>query len=274
MKEILLPALAIGALGAIFALLLAIASKIFYIEQDERLPKVTEALPGANCGGCGYAGCSNLASAIVEGKAPVNSCPVGGAEVAKKIAAIMGQEVGETVKKVAHVNCSGGINAQKKFEYSGIHDGVAASKVQGGPLVCSYGCLGFGTCKSVCPYGAIEMENGVAKILADKCKACGKCVAACPRGLISIVSFDQDVFVSCSNHNKGAELRSMCNIGCIGCSLCVKNCPHDAIHVDDFCAHIDYDKCTNCGKCVEVCPRKLIKSSKMIVSDEAKDSDE
>ena len=138
--------------------------------------------------------------------------------------------------------------------------------MQGGPLECSYGCLGMGTCKAVCPYDAIEIVDGVAKVMSDKCKACGKCVAACPRGIINIVSFDQDVFVSCSNHNKGAELRSMCNIGCIGCSLCVKNCEFDAIHVDNFLAHIDYDKCTNCGKCATVCPRKLITNQSEIVS--------
>ena len=267
MKEILFPVIALGGIGALFALLLAFAGKFFAVERDERLPLIEEALPGANCGGCGFAGCSACANAIIEGNAPVNACPVGGNECAKKIASIMGVEANDEAKKVAHVMCSGGnANAKKKYEYSGIKDCIAASKVQGGPLECSHGCLGMGTCKAVCPYDAIEIVDGVAKVMSDKCKACGKCVAACPRGIINIVSFDQDVFVSCSNHNKGAELRSMCNIGCIGCSLCVKNCEFDAIHVDNFLAHIDYDKCTNCGKCATVCPRKLITNQSEIVS--------
>ena len=247
-QKLIIPVLALGGLGALFALLLAVASKVFYVKQDERLPLISDALPGANCGGCGYPGCGGLASAIVEGKAPVNACPVGGNDAAKKIAKIMGVTATEEAKKVAHINCSGGTNAKKKFEYEGLSDCIAASKVQGGPLECSYGCIGLGTCKNVCPYGAIKVENGVAQVMSDKCVACGKCVKACPKGLIGIVSYDQDVFVSCSNHNKGAQLRAMCNIGCIGCSLCVKQCEFDAIHVDDFCAHIDYDKCTKIGR--------------------------
>lgn len=257
-KTIIRPILALGGLGALFAFLLSFASKFFKVEKDERLDLITEALPGANCGGCGYAGCANLASAIVEGKAAVNTCPVGGTECAKAIAEIMGVTAVDSVKKVAHVNCIGGSRANKKFEYQGISDCIAASKVQGGPLDCPFGCMGFGTCKNACPYGAIDMVDGIAQINEEKCKACGKCIAVCPKSIISMVPYEQNVFVNCSNHNKGAETINMCSIGCIACSLCVKACEFDAIHVENFCAVIDYDKCTNCGKCAAVCPRKLI----------------
>ena len=256
--SVLIPAAVLGGMGLFFGLLLAVSSKVFHVDQDPRIAEITDTLPGANCGGCGYAGCSNLASAIVEGKAPVSSCPVGGAAVAQKIAAIMGVEAGDVAKMVAHVNCRGGLNAHRKYEYAGLSDCMAASKVAGGPLDCTYGCLGYGSCVQACRYGALHIENGVAVVDAKKCVACGQCVAACPRHLISIVSAKQDVFVSCSSHLRGAELRRICNIGCIGCMLCQKACPTGAITVTDNLASIDYDKCINCGACANACPRKLI----------------
>ncbi|WP_458863786.1 RnfABCDGE type electron transport complex subunit B [Acidaminobacterium chupaoyuni] len=256
--SIIAPVVTLSALGLFFGILLAISSKIFHVEQDERLPKVTEALPGANCGGCGYAGCSNYASAVVAGQAPVTLCSVGGAAVGTKIAEIMGVDAGEQVRKVAHVNCRGGLNAKRKYQYEGISDCLAASKVAGGPLECQYGCLGFGTCEKVCPYDAIHVVNDVAVVDADACKACGKCISACPRKLIDLVADTQDVFVNCSSHDRGPVVRQACEIGCIGCMLCQKTCKHDAIHVENNLASIDYSKCVNCGECIDVCPRKLI----------------
>ena len=256
--SIIAPILTLGGLGVLFGVILAVSSKVFAVDQDGRIGQILDSLPGANCGGCGYPGCSGLATAIVEGSAPVSACPVGGPHVAKQIAYIMGVEAGEAVTYVAHINCRGGDNASRKYNYAGIPDCVNASKVAGGPLECAYGCLGLGSCVKVCAYDAIHIEHGVAVVHADNCVACGKCASVCPRNLITIVSDKQDVFVSCMSTAKGGQLRKVCNIGCIGCMLCTKKCPTGAIQVENNLAKIDYDKCTNCGECVAACPRKLI----------------
>ena len=258
MQTFLYPALILGGLGLFFGLLLAFGSKIFHIDKDPKLDQIIEALPGANCGGCGYAGCSALAAAVLSGEASVNACPVGGAPVAEALGEIMGVKAEPTYKLTAHVNCRGGINAKRKYEYDGICDCIAASKIAGGPLECSYGCLGLGTCVSACPYDAIHIVNGVALVNAEYCRACGKCVAACPRKIITILKDPHDIVVSCSSHERGGDLRKICNIGCIGCKLCERTCPTGAITVTDNLATIDHDMCTGCGACVQVCPRKLI----------------
>ncbi len=262
--------LALGIMGLVLAAILAVASKVFEVKTDERVGKICDVLPGANCGGCGYAGCSNLAAEIVAGNAPIYACTVGGHDVSSKIAEIMGvSDDAPLVRTVAHVACRGGDNAKKKFQYVGLTDCLAAKKVAGGPTQCKYGCIGLGTCVKACPFGAIDIYHGVAVVKADQCKACGKCISACPQGLISLVSYAQDVFVSCSNHDKGAQLRQFCNIGCIGCRLCVKACPTGAIAVDDNLAHIDYALCTNCGACAKACPRKLIVNASEVTSENA-----
>lgn len=256
--SILAPAITLGGLGLFFGVVLAISSKIFHVRQDRRLTLISDALPGVDCGGCGYPGCTALAKAVAAGNAPVGACTLGGPDVTAKVAGIMGEDPGEAVRYVAHVNCRGGQNARRKHDYSGVADCAMAGMVAGGPLECAHGCLGYGSCVKACEYNAMAMENGVAVVHAGNCVACGKCAAACPRGLISIVSDRQDVFVSCSNSAAGARLRAECNIGCIACKLCQKTCPAEAIAVDGNLARIDYSKCTNCADCVSVCPRGLI----------------
>ena len=257
-RSILYPVVALSAMGLLFGVLLAVASKIFAVSTDDRLPMVIEALPGANCGGCGYAGCSNYASEIVAGHAPVNKCTVGGTKSANAIAEIMGVTAEEQVRFVAHVNCRGGNTAKKKFQYKGIEDCLAASKLSGGPSECSYSCLGYGTCVKTCPFGAIETKNDIAVVDQEKCKACKKCIAVCPRHIISMVPYSSDMHISCSSQDKGAVVRTICDVGCIACKMCEKKCPAGAITVENNLARINYDKCINCGECVSVCPRKLI----------------
>lgn len=258
MTNVIYAILVLGIMGGVFGLLLAVASKVFAVEKDERLEPVTEALPGANCGGCGYTGCAAYAEAIVAGTAPLGLCAAGGKESVDKIAQIMGMESVEMERKVAVVMCRGN-HASKKGVYSGIQDCAAASRILGnGPNYCSYGCLGFGNCVKACPQGAISVVDGVAKVDHDKCIGCMACASACPRGIIKEVPYDQDIVVACSSKEKGAALRKFCDIGCIGCKMCEKVCPHDAIHVVDNLASIDYSKCVSCGACAEKCPRHLI----------------
>jgi electron transport complex protein RnfB len=258
-NEIVAPVLSLGGLGLAFGSLLAYASKKFAVEVDERVPKVTEALPGANCGGCGYAGCGAFAVAVVEGRAPVDGCPVGGAACASAVAEIMGVTVEQSERKVARVLCHGTKDkAREKYEYYGIEDCVAASKLGGGGKSCAYGCTGLGTCVKVCQFDAIKIENGVAVVDAEKCTACGKCVSACPKNIIELVPESQATWVMCKSKDKGKDVKEHCDVGCIGCKICEKTCKFDAVHVIDNIAIIDYDKCVNCSQCVMKCPKKII----------------
>lgn len=250
----------IGGLGIVFGAILGYASKIFAVEEDPRIGQVTECLPGANCGGCGYPGCGGLAAAIVEGKAPVNACAVGGAAAAAKIADVMGVVAEETEPMVAFVKCGGTCEkAQNKYEYDGIDDCVMASQLAGNSSkACAFGCMGLGSCVKACKFGAIKIENGVAVVDPDVCVACGKCVSTCPKHIIDLVPKKKKVKVQCSSKDMGKAVMSVCSAGCIGCKICEKTCKFDAIHVIDNIAVIDYDKCKNCGMCANKCPKKVI----------------
>ena len=274
MAEILIGIAILGGLGLVFGLVLAAASKVFYVETDPRLDLLNEALPGANCGGCGYAGCGGYAEAVLNGEAPIGKCASGGNECAQEMAAIMGVEAAEVTRKVALVRCSGEkhfdkdgnltTGARVKAEYEGFHDCLSASKVGGnGPLSCKFGCLGYGSCVKACKYGAMSVVNGVAKVDEDLCVGCMACANACPRNLIVAVEPDRNVVIACASLAKGAVTTRGCTVGCIGCSLCKKICPKDAITIERNLARIDYTKCDNCGLCATVCPKHLIKDSKV-----------
>ena len=245
-----------GALG----LALAIASKVFEVKVDERVPQITEVLPGANCGGCGYAGCSALAEAIVKGEAKVSSCTVGGKPCADAIGAIMGEEAGEVERLRAQVMCSGNAGcAKNKYVYEGVHDCIAAAALDGGAKTCPNGCLGLGTCVSLCPFDAISVKDGVAVVDYHKCQGCGRCATACPKHIIRMVPFEANYWVGCMSVDVGKVTRTYCDAGCIACRICEKACESGAISVSHSLASIDYGKCTECGKCYEVCPRHIIK---------------
>lgn len=263
MENVLYAIAVLGALGAIFGAVLAVASKVFAVETDERLPKLVEALPGANCGGCGFAGCQAYAQAVLDGKATIGQCAAGGSDSAEKMSEIMGVEAAEVERKVAMVKCRGQ-NHLLKGRYEGISDCRSAMFVAGnGPSACPNGCLGFGTCMTVCKFGAISLHNGVARIDPDKCTGCMQCVEACPRKVIVPVTYDADIVIACSNHERGANTRKVCDLGCVGCHLCEKQCEFDAIHVIHNLATIDYSKCVSCGRCAAVCPRQLISDSNL-----------
>jgi Na+-translocating ferredoxin:NAD+ oxidoreductase RNF subunit RnfB len=259
---ILEPVTVLGGLGILFGAGLSIASKAFEVETNPKVEEVRGVLPGANCGACGYPGCDGLANAIAEGKAPINACNVGGQDVADKVADIMGVNPAKAVKKVAVVLCQGDCNkAKSKYVYDGIKDCRAQNILAGGGKSCSYGCLGCGTCKDACEFDAIQIIDGVAVIDREKCTSCEKCIAVCPKHIIELVPYEQEFIVKCKSNDAGKAVRGNCSIGCIGCQMCVKNCPEDAFTFEDFLAEIDYDKCSNCGICAEKCPTKAIWTS-------------
>ena len=260
MNGVIIAAAVVGIVGILIGLLLGVASEKFKVEVDEKEIAVRDALPGNNCGGCGYPGCDGLAKAIAAGEAPVNKCPVGGAPVADIIAEIMGVSAGESVKQVAFVKCKGTCDkAKQNFTYLGITDCNSAMNVPGqGGKACSYGCMGFGSCVKVCEFDSIHIVDGIALVDREKCVACGKCVEACPKKLIDLVPYETFTFVQCNSQDKGKAVKEVCEVGCIACTMCVKACEDDAIHMNGNVALIDYSKCTNCGKCSAKCPTKVI----------------
>ena len=258
--NIVYASLVLGVLGALFGLVLAVASKVFEVKKDPREEAILSHLAGANCGGCGYPGCAGCAAAILAGEAPVNACAPAGAENAAAIAEIMGQSAPTGERQVAFVRCNGGVNAKKRYDYVGVKDCISATKVAGGPLECQFGCLGFGSCVNACQFGAMSIgPNGAAVVDPDKCTACMACIKACPRHLIDLApASEKKVRVACANLDKGKAAMSVCSSSCIGCGLCEKECRKDAIHVVNGVAVVDYDKCIGCKMCTKVCPRDAI----------------
>ncbi len=257
---VVLAAVILGASGCLIGFFLCFSSEKFKVEVDERETAIIGVLPGNNCGGCGYAGCSGLAAAIVKGEAPVNQCPVGGDPVAAKVGEIMGVSAEAGTKMVAYVKCSGDCEkAKNNYEYTGVEDCVAVGFVPGGgPKSCKYGCMGFGSCVKACPFDAIHVVGGIAVVDKEACKACGKCIETCPKHLIELVPYDASYAVACSSNDKGKDVMAVCSTGCIACHLCEKQCQAGAITVENNVAHIDQEKCTGCGACAEKCPKKVI----------------
>lgn len=258
--EILIPILTLGILGALFGLGLAIASKRFAVKTDRRLEMIAGLLPGANCGACGGAGCFGFAESLLSGKLSVSACRVAEQKTKEKIAEILGEKLETQVKKTAVLHCHGGSKRVKdKFIYSGTKDCVSANLVHKGPKACVYGCIGFGTCVSVCPFGAITMnEEDLPVIDENKCTVCGKCVAICPKKLFSLESINKTYAVRCKSLDFGKVVLDVCCAGCIACHKCEKACPVSAIKVVDNLAAIDYKVCSNRGECFKVCPTKAI----------------
>lgn len=262
MSQIISAVLIVGCTGLIFGGILAVASVIFKTEVNQKEEDILSVLPGANCGGCGYAGCSAYAKAVAAGTAPVNACSVGKTAVAEKIAEIVGGEISETEPLRAYVLCAGTCDAAKtKYNYSGIADCNAANMLAGGEKSCRYGCIGLGSCASVCKFGAISIKNGIAYIDSDKCTACGQCVKKCPKNIIKLIPKKAKYVVSCSSAERGAAVTSTCSAGCVSCGLCVKVCPSGAVKIENNTACIDYSLCTGCGLCSEKCPKKIIHKS-------------
>jgi RnfABCDGE-type electron transport complex B subunit len=247
----------IGLIAIAFGVGLSVAATKFAVERDERVNRVFDLLPHQNCGACGFAGCEAYAEALVEKPDLLGSCRIISSSAAKQIAQLLGTEAGETVPMVAQMKCSDG--CKPKYEYKGVKTCKAASQVANGPLMCDYGCLGFGDCIEKCKFDAMFInEKGIVEIDEDRCTGCGACVPVCPKNLIALFERDYKVMVKCSSNDIGVFVTRNCENGCNACRRCVKACENhgaNAITIVDYLAVIDYSKCDNCYDCVTVCPR-------------------
>ncbi len=255
--------LVLGGIAILAAVILYVIARKFKVEEDPRIDQVAECLPGANCGGCGYAGCRNFAEACVKdfnGKV----CTAGGNDVMKKVAEVLGVEAVAADAKIAVVRCRGSKDCRPKTSnYEGAQTCAIVSATYGGETGCSFGCIGLGDCESVCQFGAIKInhETGLPEVNDEKCTGCGACVKACPKMVIELrkkAPKFRKVYVSCINKDKGAVAKKACSSACIGCGKCAKTCPFEAITVENNVAYIDFNKCKMCRKCVEQCPTGAI----------------
>lgn len=254
------PILLLGGLGALFAFCLSFMGEKLAVDRDARIDEIERSLAGANCGGCGYPGCSAFAEALFNGDAKISQCPVTSAVNKGNITKILGMSEETSRETVAIVHCIGGNACRNKYDYQGFGDCESAQLIAGGSKACEMGCMGLGSCSESCKFDAISVnkDTGVAVVDSAICTSCGACVAVCPKKIIGRIPKDAKVYVACSNTKRGKEVTAFCEKGCIACGMCQKNCPTGAIALDNNLAVINYDKCIACGKCVEVCPRKCI----------------
>jgi len=253
--DLLVPFAILGAIGGFFGLMLAIAAKFWKPSRDERIDRILGHLPGANCGGCGFNGCSAFAQAVAKGDAKSVDCKVCSPSDVEKIADIMGEKSVEHKSYVSSVACRSA-SAVKRQNFLGALDCLSVAKL-GGDKLCPYSCIGLGSCVAACKFDAISLQNGVAKVNKENCTACGACVRTCPKGLLKIQP-KGSILSLCSSKDEGKRVREYCDNGCIACRICEKVCEEGAIKVMDNLPVIDASKCTECGKCVEKCPKGVL----------------
>ena len=266
MTSVLVASISSGLIALILAVLLIFSSKIFRVEVDERVTELTAKLPGANCGGCGFPGCAQFAKALVDDKAPVDGCSVGGADTASKVADYLGKVAPEQKERTrAYIFCHGhnGIAKSNKV-YKGAPTCVSAV-MAGGTKECSYGCVGFYDCMNACEFGAIikDEETGMPVIVEDKCVSCSACVKTCPQKLIEIHPVSQDIHVYCKSKDKGPIAKKACDKACIGCNICVKNTKEGGMKVDNYLAIVNYEDYAVTDESIAKCPTKAITNEKV-----------
>ena len=264
MNTIIFTIATLAILGLLLAIVLYIVAQKFKVEEDPRIDTVESLMPGANCGGCGKAGCRAFAEAAVKEGVGSLFCPVGGNAVMQKVAEALGQTVEAKAPQVAVLRCSGSCDKRKKTSvYEGISTCASVAALYGGETDCAFGCLGKGDCEAACQFGAIKVnpETGLPEVDEEKCTACGACVKACPKQLLELRNKGpkgRRIWVACRNKDKGAPARKACLAACIGCGKCAKECAFGAITVENNLAYIDFTKCRMCRKCVAACPTGAI----------------
>ncbi len=260
--SVLIAFLIVSVLGLLLGFGLSAAEKKLSVEQDEKLVELQSIMPGANCGGCGYAGCSAYAEAVYKGEAKPGLCSPGGSALAEQMGRIMGVEVAMKERMVAFVHCGGTLETtEKDYDYAGMEDCNAAALLHGGPMACKEGCLHLGSCIKACPAGAISRTaDGKITVSRDKCIGCGSCVAVCPNNVIRLVPYSAEYIVACNNHMPGGKVRKICQSGCIGCKLCELKVEGSPFHIDSFLSSNDYSKSQDSSpKAMEICPQKCIR---------------
>lgn len=266
MEHAIVIILILTSLGLVFGLILGYANKKFAKEINPLIHLVEDVLPKGQCGGCGYAGCLAYAEAVVlNPDVSPNLCLPGKEAVARAVAELTGKQAAAVEPRIAQVRCAGADGkAVRSFEYKGVNDCVAANLLFGGAKACKYGCLGLGTCVNNCPFGALSMsEAGLPVVDPVKCTGCGKCETVCPKKVIAMMPLTARVRVNCSSRDKGPVARKACSAACIACTLCVRECPYQAVKIENNVAVVDPAVCeaNNCtdAKCLAKCPTKAIR---------------
>ena len=268
--NLLLTVLTLSLLGVLLAVILYFVAQKFKVEEDPRIDEVEKMLPGANCGGCGFAGCRAMSEALVKNdNIDALYCPVAGGDVMKSIAGYLGKSAADKAPMVATMLCGGTCQKRPKINH---YDGALSCAVVNtfyiGETGCAFGCIGYGDCVKACKFGAMALnpETGLVEIDPDKCTACGACVKTCPKGLIELRKKwpkNRAIYVACRSKNRGSVVMKVCKAGCIGCGKCAKACPFGAITIDSYLAYINPDKCKLCRKCVNECPTGAINIKNM-----------
>jgi Na+-translocating ferredoxin:NAD+ oxidoreductase RNF subunit RnfB len=264
-STVLITIISLSLLAFMSAVILYFVAQKFKVFEDPRIDVVQALLPAANCGGCGFAGCRNMAEALVKADSFEGLyCPVGGAPVMAEVAKILGKTAPVVDPTVAVLKCNGSPEySPRTSQYNGASDCRISNSLYIGETDCSYGCLGNGDCERACAFNALHMDpfTGLPVIIDDKCVSCGACVKACPRHLIELrkkAKKDRKIYVACSNCDKGGPARRACKVACIACNKCVKVCEFNAITIENNLAYIDAFKCTFCRKCAPECPTNAI----------------
>lgn len=253
-------------LGLTAAAILAVASRVFYVEEDPRVEAILDVLPSANCGGCGYAGCEGYAVAVLnDPSVSASLCVAGSVETSIAVGDLTGKAVSATDPLLSFRRCDKlAGNVALRYEYQGMPSCAAATLLRGGVDVCSWSCLGFGDCVQVCPFSAMKTEGGLVHVLSEKCTGCGICVKACPRNSLELIPRRARIAVFCATKDKLRAVMDVCEVGCINCGKCVKSCPAKAISTVDSRIEVDHAKCLSYGPecqeiCVKDCPRHILR---------------